>query len=150
MRLSKFAFILATLVAISAELARANEVDTYRAEVLRYLFDCDPGSLHHKLQDYFNESGRDDEWSPRAEIQISDWFTPEENSSKVDVTCAGDLCAVDFLMSFHEFATEHRPVVQEWKESAHTGYLPEGLHFPRPDGSTRLFVFRDSFDPVDL
>ena len=103
--------------------------------------------LYHKLQDRFGASNRDDEWSPRSEIQLSDWFTPDDSSNKIDVTCVDEICAVDFLMSFHEFATDHRPVIQAWRESAHTGYLPEALHFRRPDGSTRLFVFRESFDP---
>ncbi len=150
MRFSLSGFVVAVLFAVCAESASAEEKATYRAEVLRYLFECDPGSLHHQLQDHFGASNRDDEWSPRAEIRLSDWFTPEGNASKVDVTCGADICTVDFLMSFHEFATEHRSVVERWKESGPPGFLPEGLHFPRYNGSTRLFVFRDSFDPDSL
>ncbi len=150
MRSSLSVIVVAVLFAVCAESASAKDVATYRAEVLRFLFECDPGSLHHQLQDHFGASNRDDDWSPRAEIRLSDWFMPEENASKVDVTCGADICTVDFFMSFHEFATEHRSVVERWKEAVQSGFLPEGLHFPRYDGSTRLFVFRASFDPADL
>ena len=150
MRLPISFFIVAVLFAAFADSANADEDTEYRAYVLRYLFECDPGSLHHQLQDYYGVSARDDEWSPRAEIRLSDWFTPDEDSRKVDVTCAAEICVVDFLMSFHEFATDHRSVVREWVDTGHAGFLPEGLHFPRYDGSTRLFVFRDSFDPAAL
>ena len=141
--------IVTTLLAFRPESAAAEDGASYRAEVLRYLFECDPGALHHQLQDYFSASARDNEWSPRAEIRLLDWFASDSNN-KIEVTCASDICAVDFLMSPHEFATEHRSVVREWVDNAHPGYLPEGLHFPRFDGSTRLFLFRSSFDPADL
>ncbi len=150
MRFSMSAILVAALFAVFAESARADIVATYKAHVLRYSFECDPGALHHELQNYFDASAPDDEWSSRAETQLSAWFAPDQGSSKVEVTCMAELCAVDFLMSPHEFASEHRSVVYEWTATARSGYLPEGLYFPRHDGSTRLFVFRDSFDPEEL
>lgn len=132
------------------ETVAADDDAACRTQALIDQFHCDPGSLHHRLQNYFVASGHDDEWSPRAEVRLSDWFKTAEGGDDVEVACVADLCAVDFFVSFHEFATTYRSMTQEWDRAKHEGFLKESFFFPRGDGSTRLFVFRDSFDPASL
>ena len=150
MRLSITLLTVLVICGILAEAIRADDEAAYRTQVLHDQFHCDPGTLHHRLENYFRAGSADSEWAPRAEIGLSDWFRTSADGSDVDVACVGDLCAVDFLVSFHEFRTTYRPMVEEWEQAKHGGFLKDSFSFPRGDGSTRLFVFRDSFDPAGL
>ena len=150
MRLSLYFLTVVVLCSVTARTAGADEDAAYRRQVLHDQFYCDPGTLHHRLENYFREGDADSEWAPRAEIGLSDWFRTSENGGDVDVACVSDLCAVDFRVSYHEFRTTYRPMVEEWEQAKHAGFLKDSFSFPRGDGSTRLFVFRGSFDPAHL
>ncbi len=150
MRLSvSFLFVSIFCIAV-ADTASSGDDSAYRTQVLHDQFYCDPGTLHHRLENYFQAGSAVSDWATRAETGLSDWFRTSENNGDVDVTCVADLCAVDFRVSFHEFATTYRSMVEEWEQAKHAGFLKDSFSFPRGDGSTRLFVFRDSFDPANL
>ncbi len=112
--------------------------------------ECDAGDLHHRLQNHFTAGATDDEWSPRAELRLTDWFETNANSGKIAATCVADMCAIDFLVTYYEFSRSYEHRAYEWDQAKHAGFLPVSLFFPRGDGSTRLFVFRDSFDASKL
>jgi len=150
MRLFTSFLLVAVFCNAAAEIWNANDETSDNARSLLEQCDCDPGSLHRQLEAHFLGSRSDDEWSPRAEVQLSNWFETDRNSDEVAVTCVVDMCAVDFFVPFSQFSSNYEGSAQEWEQAKHSGFLPISLFFPRWDGSTRVFIFRDSFDPAAL
>jgi len=147
-------FISLFLVAVSynaaAELWNADDEISDRARSLLEQCDCDPGALHHQLEAHYQGSRGDGEWSPRAEVHLSSWFEADGNSDDVAVSCVVDMCVVDFFVPFSQFSSRYKARAAEWEQEKQPGFLRISLFFPRWDGSTRLFIFRDSFDPAAL
>jgi len=150
MRLIIFFSLIAISSDVLAENGSADDSIAGRAKALLFQYHCDPGSLHHRLQDYFLASRADDEWSSRAAVRLSDWLEADDNSDEVAVACKADICTVDFHVPFSQYASRFGDRVEEWDQAKHAGFLPESVSFPKHDGSTRLFIFRDSFDPEAL
>ncbi len=143
-------FLVATLFKVTAVAGDTADEFPESARVLLDKCECDAGALHHLLANHFRASGSDDEWSPRAEVRLRDWFAAGGNRGKIAATCVVDMCAVDFFVTFYEFSQRHEYRAYEWDQAEHAGFLPISLFFPRGDGSTRLYVFRDTFDAAAL
>ena len=147
-------FVLVVLGAVvfgmETEGVNAEAILPESAKVLLDKCECDAGELHHMLENHFRAGTIDEGWSRRAAFRLKEWFETEGNIGKIAATCVADMCAVDFLVTFYEFARIHEQRAYEWDQAKHAGYLPVSLFFPRGDGSTRLFVFRDSFDAASL
>ena len=143
-------FLVAALSNVAAVAQDTTDDVPQSARVLLDKCECDAGALHHLLANHFRASPSDDDWSPRAEVRLKDWFETEGNRGKIAATCVVDMCAVDFFVTFYEFSRSHEHRAYEWDQAKHAGFLPISLFFPRGDGSTRLYVFRDTFDAAAL
>ncbi len=118
--------------------------------VLFDMFHDNVGRFKRQLEAYYLTSDTDDEWSPSAAAALSEWYHSGDNGDEIISDCATDICVVDLYVSYKVFLRKYRAKARQWGLSEQEGFLPKSFFFPNPDGSIRIYVFRDTFDPESL
>lgn len=120
-----------------------------RSRVLNNMFFGNGRVFSQQLAAHHLASYTDDEWSPRATASLTEWFGNGDDGDIV-VDCAADICLIDFFVPDRDFMRNYRIKARQWGKSEPEGFMRASYFFRNQDGSTRLYFFRDSFDPESL
>lgn len=124
---------------------------TYRARQLDEMFRHSPAGLASRIESYMSRQETDTVWAGDATELVLTWFNSEgTNPQSISVECVSNICYVDLLVSYADYARNYSARAKQWSADEVPGFLPTNFHISAGRDFQRVYLFRDTLDPNEL